>query len=131
MQVYMQQVCNRSEPFTPPNYFTLYKYFEYITSGPHAKVLVTLLSVERSSPFIHQRLYSPSLGPGLFFLLRRTGSLDGGSARRKATTYTQDNTNTERTNIHALSGIRTHDPRVRASEDSLCLRPRGHCDRPV
>jgi hypothetical protein len=33
------------------------------------------------------------------------------------------------TNINALSGIRTQDPRVRASEDNLCLRPRGHCDR--
>jgi hypothetical protein len=28
-------------------------------------------------------------------------------------------------NIHALSGIRTNDPSVRASEDSSCLRPRG------
>jgi hypothetical protein len=33
------------------------------------------------------------------------------------------------TNIHALSEIRTHDPRFRASEDSSCLRPRGHRDR--
>jgi hypothetical protein len=32
-------------------------------------------------------------------------------------------------NINALSGIRTHDPSVRASEDSSCLRPRGHCQR--
>jgi hypothetical protein len=32
-------------------------------------------------------------------------------------------------NIHALSGIWTHDPSVRASEDSSCLRPRGYCDR--
>jgi hypothetical protein len=32
-------------------------------------------------------------------------------------------------NIHALSGIRTHDPSVRASEDSSCLRPRGCYDR--
>jgi hypothetical protein len=30
------------------------------------------------------------------------------------------------TDIHALSGIRTHDPSVRASEDNSCLRPRGH-----
>jgi hypothetical protein len=28
-----------------------------------------------------------------------------------------------------LSEIRTHNPSVRASEDSSCLRPRGHCDR--
>jgi hypothetical protein len=31
--------------------------------------------------------------------------------------------------IRDLSGIRTHNPSVRASEDSSCLRPRGHCDR--
>jgi hypothetical protein len=33
------------------------------------------------------------------------------------------------TNNHALSGIQTHDPRVRAGEDGSCLRPRGHYDR--
>jgi hypothetical protein len=32
------------------------------------------------------------------------------------------------TNIHVLSGIRTHDRSVRASEDSSCFRPRGHCN---
>jgi hypothetical protein len=31
--------------------------------------------------------------------------------------------------INALSGIRTHDPSVRAGEDSSCLRMRGHCDQ--
>jgi hypothetical protein len=36
--------------------------------------------------------------------------------------------NAHNTDIHALSGIRTHDLSVRASEDSSCLRPRGHCD---
>jgi hypothetical protein len=54
-----------------------------------------------------------------------------GSARRKAPTYTQDNTNTEWTQkgIHASSGIWTHDSSVRAGEESLCLRPRGHRDQ--
>jgi hypothetical protein len=33
------------------------------------------------------------------------------------------------TDIHALSGIRTHDPSFRTSEDSSCLRTRGHRDR--
>jgi hypothetical protein len=33
-----------------------------------------------------------------------------------------------RTDIHASSEIRTHDPTVRAGEDSSCLRQRGHCD---
>jgi hypothetical protein len=38
--------------------------------------------------------------------------------------------NTHNTDIHALSGIRNHDPRVRASEESSCFRPLGHCDWP-
>jgi hypothetical protein len=33
------------------------------------------------------------------------------------------------TNIHALSGIRTHDPGVQVGKDSSCLRPHSHCDR--
>jgi hypothetical protein len=33
------------------------------------------------------------------------------------------------TDIHASSGIRTHDPSVLASEDTSCLRLRGYCDR--
>jgi hypothetical protein len=35
------------------------------------------------------------------------------------------------TDIHALSGIRTHDSSVQASEDVSCPRPRDHCDRPL
>jgi hypothetical protein len=52
--------------------------------------------------------------------------LDGGPARRKVATYTQNNTNTELTptDIHALSGIRTHDSSVQADNDSSCLIPR-------
>jgi hypothetical protein len=30
---------------------------------------------------------------------------------------------------HLSSGIRSHDPSVRADEDGSCLSPRGHCDR--
>jgi hypothetical protein len=33
------------------------------------------------------------------------------------------------TDIHSLSGIRTHDPSVRAGENISCLRPQGHWDR--
>jgi hypothetical protein len=39
--------------------------------------------------------------------------------------------NAHNTDIDALIGIRTHDPSVLASEDGSCLRPRGHCDRPL
>jgi hypothetical protein len=37
----------------------------------------------------------------------------------------------QNTDIHALSGIRTHDRSVRANEDSSCLRSRRNCDRPT
>jgi hypothetical protein len=45
--------------------------------------------------------------------------------------HAENNTNAEetRTNIYALSGIRTHDPSVWAGEDISCLIPRGHCNR--
>jgi hypothetical protein len=45
---------------------------------------------------IYLWLYSSLLDPGRFFgFFIFTQSLDGGSARRKAATYTQNNTNTE------------------------------------
>jgi hypothetical protein len=43
------------------------------------------------------------------------------------TTQTQKNAHTS--NIHALSGIRTHDHGFRASEDSSCLRLLSYRDR--
>jgi hypothetical protein len=51
------------------------------------------------------------LGRFFSFLIytQTVGLLGRGSARRKAATYTQNNTNSEKTpiDIHALSGIRT------------------------
>jgi hypothetical protein len=38
------------------------------------------------------------------------------------------NAYTHQTSMPSLSGIRTHDPSDRESEDSSCLRPRGYCD---
>jgi hypothetical protein len=62
-----------------------------------------------------------------FMLLHRPQyRFDGGSTGSKAATCTQNNTNTD---IHAFSGIRTHDPSGRAVKNSLCLRPRDHCGR--
>jgi hypothetical protein len=43
--------------------------------------------------------------------------------------HRKTHTQTQTLNIHALSGIRTHDPGCRASEDSACLRPLGYRDR--
>jgi hypothetical protein len=42
------------------------------------------------------------------------------------TTQTQKKTHID---IHASSGIQTHDPSVRADEDGSCLRPCSHRDR--
>jgi hypothetical protein len=44
---------------------------------------------------------------------------------------TQNNTNRINADMHALSGIRTHDPSVVVSKDSSCLRLRGQCDRQI
>jgi hypothetical protein len=62
----------------------------------------------------------------IFTIYRRYDSWDRGATRRKAATYTQNNTNIEQTQtfIHTLSGIRTHDLSAPASENSSCLRPR-------
>jgi hypothetical protein len=47
----------------------------------------------------------------------------------EASTYTgQHNIQTQETNIHALSGIRTRDPSNHAVTDQR-LRPRSHRDR--
>jgi hypothetical protein len=44
-------------------------------------------------------------------------------------TNTEKLTHKQTLNIHALSGIRTHDPGFRANEDSACLRALGYRDR--
>jgi hypothetical protein len=44
-------------------------------------------------------------------------------------TSTEKRMHTQTPNVHALSGIRTHDPSFRASEDSACLRPLSYRDR--
>jgi hypothetical protein len=95
-------------------------------------------SSQHPSPYLSiylSKALQPFVGPWPFlsdisYTHSRYDSLDGGSARLKASPYTQNNTNTEytHTDIHASTGIRTHDPSVRAGEDCSCLRPRGHCD---
>jgi hypothetical protein len=87
--------------------------------------------------FIHLWLYSPLLGHGLFFRFvifsTQTVGLLGRALSPSQGRYLHTGQHKHRinaqTDIHALSGIRTHDPSFRASEDSSCLRMRGHCDR--
>jgi hypothetical protein len=86
---------------------------------------------------LHQRLYNSLLDPGFFFsfiiiFTQPVGLLGRGISSSQShylhTGQHKHRINTHR-DIHGLSGIRTHDPRFRVSEDSSCLRPRGHCDR--
>jgi hypothetical protein len=92
-------------------------------------------------PFFFLWRYSPYLGLGLppwnspfhfsFLDLRRSIGLLGRviSSSQGLYLYTNTEKHTLILNIHALSGIRTHDHGFRASEDSACLRPLGYRDR--
>jgi hypothetical protein len=83
---------------------------------------------------------SPLLGPGLFFsfvIIFTDGRIHWTSDQlverplpKHRTTQTQ-NKHIHIPNIHALCGIRTYYPSVRACEDSSCFRPLEYCDRPV
>jgi hypothetical protein len=81
-----------------------------------------------SSPFRAQASYSV---PWSFFTVGRTpwtsDQLVARPLPKHRTTQTQ-NKRIHTPNIHALSGIRTNDPSVLASNESSCLRPRGYCD---
>jgi hypothetical protein len=80
-------------------------------------------------------LYRPLLAHCRFFSFWTLRTVS--RTRRKISQYQDLYLHTEHkhkivahnTDIHALSGIRTKDRSVRASEDTLCLRPCGHCDR--
>jgi hypothetical protein len=77
----------------------------------------------------------PFVGPCQLFqfldpIHGRYDSLDEGSPSQRLYLHTgqQKQIIKAQRYIHASSGIPTHDPSVRESEDSLCFRPRGHCD---
>jgi hypothetical protein len=60
----------------------------------------------------------------------RKDSLEGGSARRKAATYTSQHKHRIKAHVHLRYEWESKPTiRVWAGEDSSCLRPRGHCDR--
>jgi hypothetical protein len=82
---------------------------------------------------MHELLYSPLLGPRLFFsfiifFTQTVGLLELVISPSQGS-YLYAGQHKHRINAHrdinALSGIRTHDLRVRAREDSSCPRPRG------
>jgi hypothetical protein len=134
------KICNSVFQFSCDAYFIYSISFVVMSdeSDPISTIAGPLRAL-RSYPSIHPSINGSTAlfwGPGRFYQFRnpihsRLDSLDGESARRKDATYTQNSTNTNQTHtdIHASNGIRTHDPSVRASEDSSCLRTRGRCDR--
>jgi hypothetical protein len=74
----------------------------------------------------------PVLSSILFFFSQTVGLLGRViSPSEGRYIYIHDKTNriNAYTDIHALSGIWTHDLSVLASEDSSCLRPSSYCDR--
>jgi hypothetical protein len=86
-----------------------------------------------------QWLFQPIQGPGLLFSSMiiftggRTPCTSDQPVTRPLPKHRTTQTQNKRVctlNIHALNGIRTHDPSVRVTEDSSCLRPSGHCHRP-
>jgi hypothetical protein len=95
----------------------------------------------RSDDFFLQWLFQPIQGLSLLFssviIFSQTVGLLGRAISSSQGLYLnigkhkhRINAYTHTPNIHALSGIRTHDLSVRVSEDSSYLRPRGYCHRP-
>jgi hypothetical protein len=84
---------------------------------------------------IYIRVYGPLSDLGRFFgflilyIVGRTPWTGDQSVTRPLPIHRTTQTHNKCIVIHASSGIRIHDSRVRASEDSSCLRPCCHCDR--
>jgi hypothetical protein len=77
-------------------------------------------------------LYNSFLGIGRFFsflILYTAGRTPWRGDQSVARPLPTHRTDAHNTDIHALRGVRTHNPRFRAREDSSCTRPRDHCDR--
>jgi hypothetical protein len=77
--------------------------------------------------FFFQWVFQPIPGPGLLcssvIIFFTDGRTPWTSDQPVARPLPETGQHIHTPNIHALSGIRTHDPSVLASEDSTCLRP--------
>jgi hypothetical protein len=85
--------------------------------------------------YIYIWFYSQFFGPWQLFTFSnlyavgRTPWMGDQPVARPLATQRTTQTQNKRKHIHTSSGIRTHDPSGRVSEDSSCLISRGHCDR--
>jgi hypothetical protein len=109
------------------------------------ELYINLHKLFKTDPYINSFIHSlmalqPFVGPwpllqfhNLFYTGGRTPWTGDQPVARPLPTHRTTQTQNKRrhTDIHALSGIRTHDPSVRASEDSSCLRAHGPCDRHI
>jgi hypothetical protein len=115
----------------------------YLRPGSSTRILLLVQESKSHEPdfisiginvysFIPQWHCSPLLGPGLFILTRAVGLLGRGiSSSQGRYLHPGQHRINAHTDLHASSGIRTHYPSVRASEEGSYLRPHGHCDRPL
>jgi hypothetical protein len=96
------------------------------TASPSQLIYIpTYLSLSPAAPSLEHRA-SVKRFVSLQFLNPKTGLLGRGISPSQGRYLHKDRINAD---IYALSLIGTHDPSVRASEDSSCLRHRGHCDQ--
>jgi hypothetical protein len=114
----------------------LYAYLSVYLSVCLSVYLSICLSIYLSVyPSICLWLYSPVLDLGglitflIIYTVCKTLLTGDQPVARPLTTLRTTQIQNKRTHIHALNGIRTHDPSFRAIEDSSWRRPRGHCDR--
>jgi hypothetical protein len=101
----------------------------------HSHIRIHSVLLNWAHSFIHSSMaLQPIAGPWPLLQFRNLLYMDGRTpwtsdqpvARLLPTHKHRINAHTD---IHGLSGIRTHDPSFWASEESLCLRPRGTCNR--
>jgi hypothetical protein len=112
------------------NYETVEQIGTFKYLGYSKKVISLVVLIRHLIAF-----YIPFLGLGPFFsslILYTVGLTGRGNSPSQDLCLHREHKhriNAHNTDIHALSGIRTHDPSVLASEATSWLRPRGHCDR--
>jgi hypothetical protein len=98
---------------------------------PNYTYVLCRRNTEYSYLSIYLSTYSPLLDLGRFFIfliLDTVGRTPWTGDQPFAMPLPTHRINTH-TDFDTLCGIRTHSPSFQATENSSCLRPRGHCDR--
>jgi hypothetical protein len=104
------------------------RWFHYVTSFPLQLSIVLWLCIMHCLSFCSSTVVLLDLGRFSVSCLftQSVGLLRWGISPSQSTAQTEN----KQTDIHALSGIGTHDPSVwAAGEDVSHLRPRGHWDQ--